>query len=231
MTHPRTPLAPVILSLLVGAGQALAVILALLPVLVPDADVVRFLFHAFIAALTLQIIGMGLSAAFRTGRCPWVLAWRLIVLALSFGAFWSYGWGPGTEAILGFALAIAFVLSAGKGMISEAIIGLTFAVAAFGVGHPLLLVDLVPVALILTWVIALIRLLLWWGVGLSGHPKDMAIVALVTGLFAPTVMLLGGYLGHDTAFLTSAFVTQFIGFVAARWVSRAVTTSSGHCHD
>ena len=234
MTKIRTPLAPAILSLLIGSAQALAAILALLPVLVPDADVTRFLFHAFVPSIILQIIGLGISALLGLGRCPWVLSWRVIVLLLSIGGFWSYGWGPGTSVWLGSALGFSFVISAFRGVISEFVLGLTFAVACFGIGHPLLLVDLVPFALLSTWVLAIIRLLLWWRLGVHGHPKDIAVVSLVTGLFAPTVMLLGGYLGHDTALLSSAFFTQIIGFVAARWVARAVThspTTTGHCND
>ena len=229
MSNARTPLAPVILSLLIGGGQALAAILALLPLLVSDADIPRFLVRAMIPALVLQVLGLGLGALLGLGRCPWVRVLRLTVLGLSVAVFWCYGWGPGVPLWLAAALVLAFILSACSGALAETVLGVTFATTCFGIGHPLMLVDLVPVALALTWALALIRLVLWLALGLTGHTKDIAIVAFVLGTLAPTIMLLGGWLGHDTALISSAFITQFMGFVAARWVARAA--SSGRYGD
>lgn len=226
MTKPHSiPLSPVILSLLIGAGQALAVLLALLPILVPDADVPRFLFKAAIASLVAQVLGLGLGVLFGTGRCTWLWVTRWLMVILTAALLWTYGWGPDSSTFLAVGLGIVFLLSACTRTITDLVLGLTFSVACFGVGHPLMLVDLVPAALGATWVLFIIRIILWLSVGLTGHTKDMSIVALVAGLFAPTVMLLGGWLGHDTALLTSAFITQFIGFSAARWVSRSITAN------
>ncbi len=224
IAETRPFLGLVIVSLLAGAGQALAVILAVLPLILPDADAVRFLSHASIAAIVLQTLALILSFVLRQPRCPWVVGWRIIVLALSVGLAWSTGWGPGSSTLIGGLLVVSFVPAAGIGFLTSLVMGLTFAVACFGIGHPLMIPVLVPAALIGTWILTFVRALIWWAMGVSGHPRDIAVVALVGGAFAPTVMLLGGWLGHDTALLTAGFITQFIGFTAARWVARAVNT-------
>jgi hypothetical protein len=223
-------LGSVIVSLLIGAGQALAVILAVLPLVMPDANVPRFLFHSSIPAIVIQVFGIVLSLILGHPRCPWQLGWRIATLVLSVGLLWTMGWGEGASVLLAIALTLAFVFSSGSGVLSTFAVGISFTASCAAVAHPLLIQTLIPSALIAIWLLTAVRGVLWLMIGIDGHVRDIAVVALVGGTFAPTVMFLGGWLGHDNALLTAGLITQIIGFTAARWVARSLTAGE-QCHD
>ena len=230
---PRIYALPLLPKLFTGTGLAFAAVLGVLPLINADADVQPFLFHASILALVLQGLGLlvGLALGGR-GVCGWrvMRVGRWGGLALTVGLFWSQGWGAGTVPLLSAGLVLAFLLSAWSGALSELALGVTVAVVAFGIGHPLILPSLVALALGLNTLINVVRGGVWLLLNIEGSPKDIAIVAAVGGFFAPTVMLLGGTLGHDSALLSSAVITQFLGYLAARWVSRTLSAQAGARH-
>ena len=218
-TQSRPWTRTIITSSLIGVGQSAAALLALLPFVMDDAGVPRFISHAAMAALSFQAVGMIAAFAVKAPAPFSVWGARTFSLALTAGLIWLAGWQAEFSLVLGFGLLAAHFGASRFGILAETVVAVSLITAAAGIAHPLLIYTLVPLTLGSAVAMTLIRLGLWSSPGFGPPRQDLAILSVVTGLFAPAIMLLGGWLGHDNALLSSAVVTQFVGLVTARWVS------------
>lgn len=208
-----------ITSALIGVGQSVAAILALLPFVLDDAAVPRFIAHVAVAGLVFQVLGCLAAVAVKAPACApgWIV--RGLGVALTAALIWLAGWHESFSLPLGLALLAVHVVTSRWGFVYETVVGLTLVAAASGIAHPLLVHLLVPLALILALAVTLGRVALWSLPAFGAPRRDLATLSVVAGLFAPVVMMVGGWLGHDNALLFSAVLTQFVGLATARRVS------------
>ncbi len=206
-------------SALIGLGQSVAAVLALLPILLPDAAVPRFVSHGAVVAFVLQAIG---ALAALAGRAPAdTAAWaaRSVSMALTLVLIWAAGDQESFPLFLGVMLLAAHVAAGRWGFLLETSVALSLVTAISGVAHPLMVPVLAPICLALAVGGTVIRVVRWSLPAFGATRRDLATLSVVTSLFAPVVMLAGGWRGHDNALLFSAALTQFVGLTVGRRVS------------